>query len=92
LRSKASLCSLRFLLLKKIVSASRRCTGREATARLSNQPAAAGAPQTSVLSVNGADGISDTEGKAAMVAASELGNEQVSNPWRNYFCFSSQSF
>ena len=29
-------------------------------------------------SANGADGISDMEGKAAMVAASELGSERVS--------------
>ena len=29
--------------------------------------------------LNGADGISDIEGKAAMVAASELGSERVSN-------------
>ena len=30
-------------------------------------------------SANGADGISDIEGKAATVAASELGSERVSN-------------
>jgi hypothetical protein len=38
-------------------------------------------PCRSVVSVNGADGISDVEGKAARVAASETGNERVSNPW-----------
>jgi hypothetical protein len=31
--------------------------------------------------LNGADGISDIEGKAARVAASELGSERVSNEW-----------
>ena len=35
---------------------------------------------------NGADGISDIEGKAATVAASELGSERVSNPSVNQ-CF-----
>src|SRR5215831_3979273 len=36
-----SLCSLRYLLLEKNVSASRRCNGCEETAGLSNQAAAA---------------------------------------------------
>ena len=38
-------------------------------------------------SANGADGISDIEGKAATVAASELGSERVSNLSVNQ-CFS----
>jgi len=38
-------------------------------------------------SANGADGISDIEGKAATVAASELGSERVSNlPINQCFC------
>ena len=39
----------------------------------------------SVESVNGAAGSSDTEGKAAKVAASETGAERVSNPWFSLF-------
>ena len=35
----------------------------------------------SVSSASGAAGSSDTEGKAARVAASEAGAERVSNPW-----------
>ena len=38
-------------------------------------------PRIFVASVNRADGISEIEGKAARVAASDLGNERVSNPW-----------